>query len=418
VIPRAINIKPLLNEAMPIALRVLCMLSLLMCLCAGRLPFVIGQSPEKLDALAKLNAARRNNGLPPLAWNPLLDKAAQRHSDDMAGKGFVDETGSDGSSPRQRIEATGYAAWPRQRIWAESLYAGQGTFDEALGFFLSDDGQRRVMLSPKLREVGIGIAKDNLRTYWTLTFGAQPNLLPIFINDDAPVTNERQVAVILTQEEAVPEGDVNAIGQVVEVRLSDRPDFAGAEWQPWERLVPFTLDRQPGKQTVYVEMRDGAGRTTIASDSIEYDPNARDVVRPVSPGEVIASPEPIEAPPLPPTPAVATAAPVTVDPGGAMAVVITLAPETTSTATASSSPQPTPAALIVVVAPTPTPTPPPDTAPSAPMTIVLTPTPEGAVRQFGASEVNALPMEWIISTYLVVQAGVIALGLFALLRRR
>jgi hypothetical protein len=101
-----------------------------------------------------------------------------------------------------------------------------------------------------------------------------------------------------------------------------------------------------------------------------------------------------------------------------MAVVITLAPETTSTATASSSPQPTPAALIVVVAPTPTPTPPPDTAPSAPMTIVLTPTPEGAVRQFGASEVNALPMEWIISTYLVVQAGVIALGLFALLRRR
>lgn len=390
---------------------------LLTCVLAGRVQFIVAQSPEKLDVLAKLNEARRNNGLPPLAWSPLLDKAAQRHSEDMAGKGFVDETGSDGSSPRQRIEATGYAAWSRQRVWAESLYAGQGTFDEALAFFLSDDGQRRVLLSSKLREVGIGIAKDPLRTYWTLTFGAQPNLLPIFINDDAPVTNERQVAVILTQEEAVPDGDANAIGRVVEVRLSDRPDFAGAQWQPWERLIPFTLSPQRGRQTIYVEMRDGAGRTTIASDSIEYNPNARDAIRPVAPGEAIASPEPIEAPPVP-TPAVATAAPVTADPGSAMAVVITLAPEATGTAIAISSPQPTPAALIVVIQPTSTPTPPPDAIAGAPITIVLTPTPDGAVRQFDAFEVNALPMEWIIPAYLIAQAGVIGLGLYALLRRR
>ncbi|MCS6847202.1 MAG: CAP domain-containing protein [Anaerolineae bacterium] len=383
--------------------------------------FVVAQSPEKLDVLAKLNEARRNNGLPPLAWSPLLDKAAQRHSEDMADKGFVDETGSDGSSPRQRIEATGYAAWSRQRVWAESLYAGQGTFDEALAFFLSDDGQRRVVLSPKLREVGIGIAKDALRTYWTLTFGAQPNLLPIFINDDAPVTNERQVAVILTQEEAVPDGDANAIGRVIEVRLSDQPDFAGAQWQPWERLIPFTLSPRRGRQTIYVEMRDDAGRTTIASDSIEYDPNARDAIRPVAPGEAIASPEPAEATPPAPTPAIVTATPATADPNSAVAVVVTLAPEATGTAPPAATvppPQPTPAAVVVVIQPTSTSTPPPDAIAGTPITIVLTPTPDGAVRQFGAFEVNALPMEWIVPAYLIAQAGVIGLGLYALLRRR
>jgi uncharacterized protein YkwD len=52
------------------------------------------QSAHKLNTLAKVNEARRANGAPPLAWNAQLDKAAQRHSDDMASKGFVDEIGS------------------------------------------------------------------------------------------------------------------------------------------------------------------------------------------------------------------------------------------------------------------------------------------------------------------------------------
>lgn len=402
-----------LNKAARLGLCALCA-SLLMYACTNSPLHATAQEPEKLEVLARLNEARRSNGLPPFAWSPLLDKAAQRHSEDMASKGFLDETGSDGSSPRQRIEAAGYAAWPQQRVWAEVVYAGQGTFDEGLAFFLSDAAQRRILLSAKLREVGIGIAKDNLRTYWTLTFGAQPNLLPIFINEDAAVTNERQVAVMLTQEEAVPAGDVNAIGRVVEVRLSNRPDFAGAEWQPWARLIPFTLDRQPGRHTVYVEMRDGAGRTTIASDDIEYDPNARDVIRPFSPGSVITLSEPVE--PLLPT--ILPDATMAAELPAAVPVVVTLAPGSTD-ATATAPPSwPIPTAVIVFVQPTHTPTPLPGAAPDAAINVVLTPTPEAALRRFGAVEMNALPMDWLVTTYLVVQAGVVLLGLVTLLRRR
>jgi hypothetical protein len=397
-----------------LALRGTCAL-LLVCACAGQPWLVAGQSQGKLEVLGKLNEARRSNGLPPLAWNPLLDKAAQRHSDDMARRSFVDETGSDGSSPSQRIEAAGYAAWPQQRVWAESIYAGQGDFDEALSFFLSDDGQRRILLNPKLREVGVGIAQDNLRTYWTLTFGSQPNLLPVFVNDDAPVTNERQVAVMLTQEEAVPAGSANAIGRVIEVRLSDRPDFVGAQWQPWERLIPFTLARQPGQQTIYVEMRDGAGRTTIAADSIEYDPNARNTIRPIPPGGEAPPLEPTEAAPPATISASETVAPGGMPPGETVAVVVTLAPETTATATAV--PVQFPQTVIVVVMPTATPAPQEAESPVT-TTIIPASAPDDGMQPFAVAQVDIPVMEWLVPAYLIAQAGVIVLGLFALLRRR
>lgn len=385
-----------------------------------------GQPDDKMLVWARLNDVRRANGLPPLARNTQLDQAAQRHSDDMADKGFVDETGSDGSSPRQRIEATGYARWPGVRIWAESIYAGQSTFDEALDFLLGDDGQRRTLLSPRLREVGIGIARDSLRTYWTLTFGAQPNLLPVFINDDAPVTNERQVAVLLTQEEAVPAGDVNAIGRVLEIRISDRPDFAGADWQPWERLIPFTLSGGSGTKTIYVEMRDGAGRTTIATDSIVYDPNARDVVRPMPPGaiEAAAANDPLAQPTPEP---VITAEPIAPEPTAAaianpVAVVVTLAPERPSAVTPAQTPAQTPAAagaepgaVVVVLQPTATPTP---AAPPLTSIVVATPSAEDDVRQFEAAPPGAPPADWIVPVYLVAQGSVILLALTALLRRK
>ena len=350
----------------------------------------------KRDALTQLNEVRRSNGLAPLAWNPLLDKAAQAHSEDMASAGFVDTIGSDGSSPAERIAKTGYAAWPGLQVWAESVYAGQGSFDQGLVFLLGNAEQRRILLSTSLREVGIGIAKDQTRTYWTLTFGAQPNLLPIFINEDAPVTNSRQVAVLLTQEEAVPEGTQNAIGRVVEVRLSDRPDFAGAAWQPWERLIPYTLPAQPGRHTIYVEMRDGAGRTTFAADSIEYDPAASGAVRPLAPeGSLLPTPE------------------VNPQIGAGAAIAELPAPV--------ASPTPTPplpridewpaAALIVTLRPTAAPT-------EAREAVAPTPMPTQAARQLGVPAEDAPLVTAAVLSCLAFQLSATTIGLYVLLRRQ
>ena len=407
------------------------------------------QGGDKGDALAKLNEARRQNGVLPLVWNAQLEKAAQRHSDDMARGGFVDEVGSDGTSSRQRVEASGYAKWPSVRVWGESIYAGQTSFDEAIGFFMGDDVQRHALLNPKLREADIGIAKDSVRTYWTVTLGSQPNLLPVFINDGAPVTKDRQIAVQLTQEDAVPQGDDNAIGQVVEVRISDRSDFGNADWQPWEPLVPFTLDRLSGPKTVYVQMRDGAGRTTIGASSIEYDPNSRIAPRPVSPGSLpgVPSPSPTVPEPAPspvsepalgsiasplssPTaaaPAQPNATPIlptstAVDIG--KPVLADAGPKTATPRAPSAPAQKTPVhsgAVVVLIAPTATATSlaftnaTTDNDPGA-ATIVLTPSPEAPVSAQSARN-SSLP-DWLLPGYLVAQAAIIVIGLALFIRRK
>ena len=70
-----------------------------------------GQTTDKSSILLMLNGARLLSGLPPLALNPVLEKAAQGHSDDMADRAFVDHTGSNGSTPVERIALALIRAW-------------------------------------------------------------------------------------------------------------------------------------------------------------------------------------------------------------------------------------------------------------------------------------------------------------------
>jgi hypothetical protein len=58
------------------------------------------------------------------------------------------------------------------------------------------------------------------------------------------------------------------MGQAIEVRVSNDPQWEGVDWQPWEELVPWTLVGTPGENTVYVQFRDGAGRTAASGDHI------------------------------------------------------------------------------------------------------------------------------------------------------
>src|SRR5438067_1848032 len=67
------------------------------------------QTTSKSNALVeKINRARIQVGVLPLARSPELDAAAQAHSVDMVQHNYLDHTGSDGSEPQQRADKAGY----------------------------------------------------------------------------------------------------------------------------------------------------------------------------------------------------------------------------------------------------------------------------------------------------------------------
>ena len=247
------------------------------------------QDDSGLHLLALINQARLREGLAPLGNSTLLNRAAQRHADDLASEdrqatlGQVTHEGSDGSGYQQRIREARYSAWNDGLMVDEVLWAGLGTAEDALVWFRRQSGADaasgsdwEVLTDVRYREAGVGYAEDDGVRHFVVVVGARPGVLPIFINDGVGMTESPLIALRLTNEEAVPLGDGASIGKAIEVRLSNRPDFEGLPWQPWEPLLPWQLSGEElGEYAVYVEFRDGAGRTAVAEA----------IIRLVAPGE-------------------------------------------------------------------------------------------------------------------------------------
>ena len=100
-----------------------------------------------------INNARAEAGLAPLTVNPQLTAAAQGHSIDMACHGLISHSGSDGSSPSQRIAAAGYAA----SLASEIIY-GSGYPRTAFDWWMNDQIHRDEILNPNVTDMGVGYA--------------------------------------------------------------------------------------------------------------------------------------------------------------------------------------------------------------------------------------------------------------------
>ncbi|MGD1807252.1 CAP domain-containing protein [Dapis sp. BLCC M126] len=128
-----------------------------------------------IDRVVELtNQERIQLGLDPLTADPLLNQAAQIHTENMAEQDFFDHTGLDGSSAGDRIEATGYDF----SAWAENIAAGQQTPEAVVAAWMGSEGHRANILNPNLEEIGIGyyfLEEDtgsvNANHYWTQVFG-------------------------------------------------------------------------------------------------------------------------------------------------------------------------------------------------------------------------------------------------------
>ncbi|MBE9181079.1 pre-peptidase C-terminal domain-containing protein [Oculatella sp. LEGE 06141] len=120
-----------------------------------------------------INIERRNAGLLPLKTNPKLVAAAKNHSWDMATNDFFAHIGSNGSSPLDRIRASGY----KFSLAAENVAAGQSTPEAVVQAWMNSPGHRANILNAQVREMGIGyyfLANDagnlTFQHYWTQDF--------------------------------------------------------------------------------------------------------------------------------------------------------------------------------------------------------------------------------------------------------
>lgn len=118
-----------------------------------------------------VNAERERHGLPPLAADTVLARAARIHAEDMARGPFVSHTGSDGSDPSQRLDRVGYL-W----IWVgENIAAGQETADEMVPGWLRSPDHLANILSADAVSAGVAMARNPASeyvTYWVMVYAA------------------------------------------------------------------------------------------------------------------------------------------------------------------------------------------------------------------------------------------------------
>ena len=125
-----------------------------------------------------VNEARADAGCAPLALNHQLTEAANNHTLDMAYNDFFSHTGSNGSSPWQRIIATGY----QYSAAGENIAAGYATPEAVMAGWMNSSGHRANILNCNFQEIGVShvyLSPDtgnvNYHHYWTQVFARPAN---------------------------------------------------------------------------------------------------------------------------------------------------------------------------------------------------------------------------------------------------
>ncbi|MEU6369332.1 CAP domain-containing protein [Streptomyces sp. NPDC046931] len=111
-----------------------------------------------------VNAERSRAGCSPVTLNATLTKVAQAHSEDMASHRNMSHTGSDGSSPGDRITRAGYS-WS---TYGENVAYGYSTPEQVMAGWMSSPGHKANILDCAFKQIGVGLAQPN--SYWTQDF--------------------------------------------------------------------------------------------------------------------------------------------------------------------------------------------------------------------------------------------------------
>ena len=129
------------------------------CPAADRVPSDATAAQAGASVACLLDAARAGRDLPALRRDPHLRAAAQEFARSLAPGRPLRHTGAGGSTPLQRLAAAGY---PRRAglSASETLGRGDGSYATPairVQTWLGDPATRRLLLSARYRDVGVGV---------------------------------------------------------------------------------------------------------------------------------------------------------------------------------------------------------------------------------------------------------------------
>jgi uncharacterized protein YkwD len=129
---------------------------------------VVGD-PRREQAVAQLVAQIRQEAgcRGRLRIDQRLRESARAHSTDMASQDFFSQTGSDNSSPEQRMQQAGY-----DDPVSENIARGTGSPRDVVQAWLNSSQNRRNMLDCDVRNIGVGFAvRAGGESFWTMDMG-------------------------------------------------------------------------------------------------------------------------------------------------------------------------------------------------------------------------------------------------------
>lgn len=128
------------------------------------------QQPGATDVIGLLNQKRAEAGCPPVSPDERLVTAARRQAEDMRDNGVKDHTGSDGSRPRERIEAAGFtpaATTGEILLWG----SGSTSAQQAVDAWMKSQPHREVIEHCDFTHAGAVILQAENRYFGAVAFG-------------------------------------------------------------------------------------------------------------------------------------------------------------------------------------------------------------------------------------------------------
>jgi uncharacterized protein YkwD len=232
--------------------------------CGGVFGVASSSESYEWEVVRLVNQERTGRGHAPLKRVSSLDDAARYHARDMADDNYFDHDSYDRSGG-DLVHACSWSArvgsyYTGWSSLGENIAAGYSTPASVMNGWMNSSGHRANILSTGYREIGVGYYQGGgyYGRYWAQDFGRRYSVYPVIVNNEAAVTESRDVSLY-----------IYGAGTWTEMRLRN-DNGTWIDWQPFQTTLDWTLGGGRGDHTVWVELRNG-GSTTSSSDDIYLD---------------------------------------------------------------------------------------------------------------------------------------------------